>query len=514
MSWEIETLRTIRGNDPAVTSMDLCLYSNSSLEGNYPSELAAALNANQYINDLTLPLSDVLSNEEDIVDWKPLLNVIETRENLHSIKIRHDYNDIWIVLPCLDAIQRNSGIHTVRLEDLELDDGAIAAFLDAAPSLTTFGLEDCSMNNIAGAAAQPRQLMVAALKRHANIHTLELMKLGNAILLPILQHGIGESVKGLLYKLSDARLALAKRYLYHRPTPGERDKLQAIFFAIQRLFESTNTIQRFELIGNDSPYDTEFQPIFDGLLQSKSIVSVTLKCSLARLVQFKTNLQSLSLRDRYLSVPFWNDVKMGSLEHLSLGTFTTAEYFYPVINSVPTMRLKTLEVVLGIFEDDILQLKADLIRAVKMSSTLRFVVGKLDFSFDDNTDFSDLFNEADHQHLKAYALRNERRDHWILKPLTVPVKAWAHGVSSTFVTSTGPNSFFLIVRAIAPAVGLRLELPVYEGPAVTAFSLEPSLDNRSAKKRRDEPLPNDGLSIEFPVEAAQIQRDGGSHQNE
>ena len=78
----------------------------------------------------------------------------------------------------------------MRLKDLLLDGSSLALFLVEASSLTKFAIEVC---DIKGDQKDPGALqLAAALKRHAKVSQLELNRLGDIILLPILRN-IGKS---------------------------------------------------------------------------------------------------------------------------------------------------------------------------------------------------------------------------------------------------------------------------------------------------------------------------------
>jgi hypothetical protein len=474
------TLVSLRRNDP--DEMDASLY----LRGHCfdVMSLSDALASNQHVEQISLFL-DRLGDSQD-TNWDSLLHVLSTRENLKEVDVYDkpeptERNPPDGANPFLLALQQNPNIQTVWFFWLRLSGDSMAAFLDAATSVTTLTMERCIIEAPGGALG-----VAAALQRNTNIQQLKLDYLDETDLIPILT--------GLASNTTLQELQLG--FLETRPS-------LAVSRALKNLFESTATIQQFELFIESYIEGCTFRPIAQGLIQSKSVSCIVFdQCAFVdkedvlifnSILESKSNLQSLALsscfmhedgrtqfRDAIVShlqqhsllrnlklvcslpscVHLFGDiysygfetpqnfarlltaVETSPLEHFSIGTISE-EKCPALIESIPKMQLQSLEFYLPPHPQD---LKEDIIQAVKRNASLRTVVGKVMT----HNGLDNLFGDDDMMKLTLYCTRNEFFGQWIEYRATVPRAAWPEYL--TVAQFTGPNTAFCILQVLAPSM--------------------------------------------------------------
>lgn len=443
-------LQILRRNDPGNTNIYIALDVNADVE------FSEALEANEHVNKITLDLRGMRGH------WDSLLRVISTCGNLGEVCLRDHYeaeqrNPPEATTCFFSAIQQNPAIHVVHLNDARLSGTSLASFLDTATSVTTFGLDRCDMGAFERERGGLRELS-SSLQRNRKIRKLILANLDDSFILPILSSLESNAIVKELVLLPESAS-------------------QASSLAIQRILESTSTLERFEL--SFSEYEEEaFRPIAEGLINNKSITSVKLdECSfddVASALLFKSNLHSLSISSVYLHggrqppsmlftnllhpasslrsldlscehfhyfgcttsekfVAFMKAVERSQLERFRLGRIPSPEMFHALILSIPKMQARSLDLDLSYGLE---HLKPDLIQAVKKNASLRTVVA--------NLYHGDFFDEDDKRNLKEYAARNEDIYLWIASPASMCMGAWPKALETALVT--GPDTVFRLLR--------------------------------------------------------------------
>ena len=265
--------------------------------------------------------------------------------------------------------------------------------------------------------------------------------------------------------------------------------------ALQHLLESTTSIQKFEL-GHTTLTERQFPLIaqaitssqciselkfsschfheenscaqLQSILQNKhNLTSLCLdECEFRRSGQFPEDIISVVLRPGSLLRCFefyhgfiFSDVqlknllqavKKSKLERFQIGSIATPHELQILTQSIPTMKLKELEIDIFIDEsreddedDPVLfspeAVRQDLLHAVKNNLSLR--------SLKANEDETDLFDDDDDkQTLAFYVNRNESLDKWVDNPETVDQKVWPEALS--LAERSGSNALFCGLHSV------------------------------------------------------------------
>jgi len=269
--------------------------------------------------------------------------------------------------------------------------------------------------------------------------------------------------------------------------------------ALQRLFESTTSIKRFEMFAAFSPISRDTLCPIAQAITSNNCVS-ELKFSQCRfrdrnsfvdllsILQNKSDLTTLclhscsfggtqvhgyiisillrpgsplrcfefnscgSLEGTFPGVQFKNllrAIEISKLERFHIGSIGTLQQLQTLTQSIPSMKLKALEATFWNGEDsddedepeaelDQEVIRQDLLHAVMNNFSLRAVKAEVLTEIDE----SDLFERADDKHrLAFYASRNESLDQWVDNPVTVEQqKVWPEALS--LAERAGPDALF------------------------------------------------------------------------
>ena len=399
--------RWLRRNDPAGTSIYILLHRETSND-----DLAQALAQNPFVTEVHMDLVGVQQT-----DWDSLMRVIATRANLEKVKlwdtVRAERRHAPAALVCalLHAIQRNTAIRNVQLQWLCLPTN-ISTFLDNASSITSFCLDKCDMESSDG--QQGARSLAAALQRNTNIETLRLMWLKDIYAVPILEVlGSNTSVKTFVF------------------TPVFDPNVVATSHALQRLLESTTSIQKFEL-RHKTFRERLFHPIAQGIVNSECVSELKFWsvgfqdresfAQLRSILQNKRNLTSLCLhecrfgggqvhedivslvsqpdsllrcfefescRTRSLEflervfprIPFealLRAIEKSKLERFKIGRIETPHQLQTLTQSIPSMRIRELEVTFwGQLGQEPADPRQNLLLAIKNNFSLRSVKGEI-----------------------------------------------------------------------------------------------------------------------------------------
>ena len=326
-----------------------------------------------------------------------------------------------------------------------------------------------------------QEYLAAALQRNTNIERLELSSLEDIYAIPLLE--------GLR---SNATL---KTFVFS-PRVSFSD---AASNALHQLLESTTSIQRFELV-HATFSERLFRPIAQSITGSECISEMKFwwcqfqdRESIAQfqsILQNKRNLTSLclqycnfggggvhediisilsrqdsllrcfefhgSLERAFPGVQYKNllqAIQKSKLGRLKIGSIETPQQLQTLTESIPSMKLKELEVVFDHEEDsddedetevefDQETIRQDLLHAVKNNFSLRSVTSIV---FDEDLD---LFQSAeDKETLAFYANRNESLDQWVDHPETVEQqKVWPEALN--LAQRAGPNALFCGLHSV------------------------------------------------------------------
>ena len=156
----------LRQNDPDNTAISIPLRFETS-----DAALAQALQQNPFVTVIVFYLDGVLRHE--VADWRSLLRVLETRENLEQVSLFSSYRNTGAALlgGFLQAIRRNASIRSVGLSSSLLPAAAVSCFVGSATSVSTLSITSFGMME------QPQEGisdLVAALQSNSSIQTLRL----------------------------------------------------------------------------------------------------------------------------------------------------------------------------------------------------------------------------------------------------------------------------------------------------------------------------------------------------
>ena len=476
----MSVIEELRQNDPARTTCYILLHRETD------ADLAQALEQNPFVADIGLNLEGVQQT-----DWDSLRRVIATRANLENVELldaghpEERTAPAGLVRAFLHAIQQNTAIRSVAVCWLCLPTD-ISTFVDNASSIASFRLFDCDMEP--GERGQSARDLAAALRRNTNIESLQLWHLDDLYAIPILE--------GLQLRTS------VKTFVFS-PCVSFSD---AAAHALQRLLESTTSIQKFEL--RHFRDESLIRPIAQAITSSESVSELKFvgsrfedQSSLAQLrsiLQNKRNLTSLcfhhcgfggaqvhgdiiSLLLRpdsqlrcfefhnyrwplefvdgvFRRIPFealLRAIEKSKLERFKIGRIETPHQLQTLTQSIPSMKLKELDV--GFYHDDGSDdeddeeegefdqetIRQGLLQAVKNNFSLHTVKGEIEHRHESD----DLFGGAeDKQRLAFYANRNESLDQWVDHPETVQQKVWPDALG--LAERAGPNALFRGLRSV------------------------------------------------------------------
>jgi hypothetical protein len=408
-----------------------------------------------------------------------LLRVISTRNILEEVTL-HGYrlvNAVELVPRFLHSFRLNSAIHTVKLVFVKVSGTALADFLDAASSVTTFGIHDCRME--ASERDQGVIDLATSLQRNRWIRTLSLHALGDAYLCPIL--------RGIASNSHLKELEIGNRPVKWLPS-GEASE------AVRGLLESTVSIESIKL-SSLCGGEERFGPIAQGLINSESVIDIAFNdCRLGgvgstllfkSILQSKTKIRSLCVRGwrndsarelsaenfihllrpaaelqsfelSHVNLDFFGfassaefkclleAVEKSRLESFSIGYITDQDMCQDLISSIPKMKVRKLQFELA---DSLERFKPHLVCAVKGNASIYSVAGEKKVVLVSE----DLFNERDYHKLNLYAARNKGLSQWITSPSSMARGAWARALAAVRVT--GPNAVYDILKTLGNTVG-------------------------------------------------------------
>jgi hypothetical protein len=326
--------------------------------------------------------------------------------------------------------------------------------------VTTLELAFCGME-----APPTDPLAIAtALQYKTSIQRMELRQLDEIYTIPI--------VSSLAYNITVQELVL------------DCQNSLDLSLAVRSLLESTAVIQKFELFLRGGVEEDTFLPIAQGLINNTSVTDIKFdRCRfdgqeealmLKSILESKSNLHSLNfhwcrvneetlaefraailshlqphslLRSFELQGGGWDvsevfetsqdfnqllaAIEMSSLEIFSIGTIFEREYCLELIQSIPKMKIQTLEFVL---DGGLWDLKGGILQAIKQNASLHPV-------------FGGAFDAEDEMALVSYLTRNEFLGHqWIENPNAVPRAAWPAYLDAA--QTTGPDTVFRILQAL------------------------------------------------------------------
>jgi len=456
-SFSVEELRE---NDPERTDicLELCFETSDA-------DLAQALEQNPFVTDITLQLHGV-----EHTDWDSLLHVIATRSKLDEMTLQDVSRAEWrnaptaLVRSILRAIQQNTAIRTVRFKCLQLTTD-IFTFVNTVSSITAVEFQQCDMQP--GEREHGARDLAAAFQRNAYIESLELSRLDELYVIPILE----------CLQLNTA----VKTFIF---SPAH--STDATSHAIQSLLESTTSIQKcvfkaanfsaemFRPIAQaitDSEYVSELSFSSVGFQEAVQLRSILLNkqnnltylslyfCQFGR-GQVGGDIISALLRPNSLlrSFEYWSfslktefqfgtllrAIERSRLELFTIGMITTLQQLQTLTRSIPSMKLKELRVDFWDDDDeaedefDQESIRQDLLQAVKNNFSLRGVKA----FFDDD---ADLF-ENDKQTLAFYANRNARLDQWVDNPEDIEQRqVWPEALG--LAQRAGPDALFRGLRS-------------------------------------------------------------------
>jgi hypothetical protein len=485
----VDVVESLRENSPNQR------YSSFSLEDESLSdhELSQALQANQHVTHLI-----IYTNGTRECSWVALLRVIATREILSTVGMsdyddtndepqddlsdfedvyddedpQGDYEDVYddedpqVIMmrniKFLQAIQMNAAIQTVNLMNIQVPGASIASFLDSATSVTTLLLENVNME--VNGQVRGAQELAAALQRNTNIRRLDLCKLNDVYMVPILSGlATNNHVNTLILDFGVDGLSLVASA------------------GLESLMESNATIDKFTLALCRFQAQS-FRPIAQGLINSESITHVRFViCSfedegsallLKSVLHTKSKGRSLAICDctvhgGTLPSTFFDDVlrpdsplrslefsssmltddgytaflslvEKSKLEQLDLGVIRGRQKYLALIASIPKMQLRKLK-----FKtrwDEVMVVSSVVAQAVKKNSSLRIVVSGVR-----------TFSNNDRRKVDSYTARNEGLSHWIAAPSTIPRSAWPQAIEAA--RAIGPDAVVRILHVLGGLVG-------------------------------------------------------------
>jgi len=512
----MSAVEILRENDPTRTCIWIRLQGEPS-----DAALAQALDQNPFVTEIVIVL-DVVGLQR--ADWDSLLRVIATRVNLGKVELHQGLDVLMdlqdgvdgrtatagLVRAFLHAIQQNASIRSVQLYSIRLPTN-VSTFVNTASSITLFTIFDCDME--ATERDSGARDLAAVLQCNTNIKTLTLSNLEDIYTILILE-GLESNVSLKTFIFSPIS------------TPNISD---ATSHALQHLLESTTSILRFTYCSASFSDERLFHPIAQAITNSECVSELTFsranfrfegRNSLAPLQSIllnKFNLTSLCLNECNFvggqvhediisivsrpnsplrSLEFQSDdnflgeglsrilfenllraIEKSKLERFQIGSIEAPEFLQALTQSIPSMKLKELEVKFwdsgdsddedepeGGFDQD--AIRQDLLHAVQNNFSLRSVKVRIH----DYQEF-DLFESTEDKHrLAFYANRNARLDQWVGHPEIVEQrKVWPNALG--LAEKSGPDALFCGLRSVLESdygslrSGRKRKRPQYYTPA-------------------------------------------------
>ena len=401
-----------------------------------------------------------------------------------------------LVRSVLRAMQQNTAIRTVELLWVCLPTD-ISTFVDNASSITSFRLYNCDGEQGASASG-----LAAALQRNTNIETLELARLADLYTIPIFE-GLGSNVSLKSLRLNSGGNSVsdetshAIHQLLDSTTSIQRFEWREVFFS-GRLFRSiAQSIASSEYVSELQFVHCQFQDgesiaLFQSILQNKlNLTTLGFKyCGFGRGQIHRDIISVLSRQDSLLrcfefhgslevafpGVQFENllrAIEKSKLGRFNIGSIKTLQQLQTLTQSIPSMKLKELEVEFYHEEDsddedeaegefDRETIRQNLLNAAKNNFSLRSLKAKLSGT--------DLFDNDDKQTLAFYVNRNESLDEWVDNPEMVEQrKVWPEALN--LAERAGPDALFRGLRSVLQSDyvslpgGRKRKRPQYYAPS-------------------------------------------------
>ena len=461
----MSVVEELRQNDPARKSIRILLMLESS-----DAALAQALEQNPFVTDIVLNLGGVQRT-----DWDSLVRVIATRASLGKVQLkdsRYSRPMNALVRSICRAISQNRAIRSVGFQFLRLPIDTISTCLGGSTStITSFSV--CGLHMEPTEREPGARSLALALQRNTNIETLELNSLEDIYAIPILE--------ALRSNTSLKTFIVSPTSIMHFS--------DATSHALHQLLESTTSIQRFEL--RQAPFSDRyrFRLIAQGIINSECLSELKLSwcqfmdhesfAQLQSILQDKRNLTSLclhgcsfdgeqvhsdiisllsqpdspvqcfeyqsygNLERAFPGVQFKNLLQVVPncklLERFSIGSIQTQQQLQTLMQSIPLMHIRDLEVVFeGQSWREDANSRQNLLQAVKNNFRLRSVKVGLCINHS-SSDFFD--SDDDKQRLALYAIRNKSLDQWVDNPEIVEQrKVWPEALN--LAQKAGPNALF------------------------------------------------------------------------
>lgn len=155
----------------------------------FAADLATELKSAEWVTEITFEfeIRSGPSGPLPVVNWDPLLQEIETRENLESVRMRGSPARIHLPLcrRIFQALQGNPNIRSLLFEDVDFSDNNIAdlvvSYLDSASNLMELAfVDECSDSS-------ETKYVATAIQRNKNIQTLLLKQCQDDFIAPIFQ---------------------------------------------------------------------------------------------------------------------------------------------------------------------------------------------------------------------------------------------------------------------------------------------------------------------------------------
>jgi len=475
----MSAIEALQQNDPEGSCIIIELRDETS-----DANLAQALEQNPFVTDITLDLEGVQQ-----AGWDSLLRVIAMRSNLEKVTLRNAAGaeqrnaPAGLIRSILQAMQQNTSIQSVDLWWLRLPSN-ISTFVDTASSITSFTIYGCGMEAPEHEQGRARRCLAAALQRNKNIERLSLCMIEGIHAVPILE-GLrsNTSVKDFTFSCSGYGqnfsdvASHALHQLLDASTSIQSLTLQGMHFSGDMLHSVAQSLIQSQIIcelmfSNCNFHSENSTAQFRSVLQNKQnltalsvhachfnfnerqvagdiILTLSRPGSLLRC--FALHIPG-SVEDLFPGLQFENllrSIQKSKLERVSIGEIMTLQQLQTLTQSIPSMKLKELEVeFIGVEEQegdfDRESIKQHLLSAVKNNFSLRSVKAEM-FNEDDEFDFFE--SDEDKKTLAFYANRNKSLNQWVDHPETVEQQnLWPNALG--LAERAGPNALFQGLRSV------------------------------------------------------------------
>jgi len=468
-------IEMLRQNDPARTTCYILLRLEPS-----DADLAQALEQNPFVTQIEIGLEG-----EERANWTSLLRVIATRSNLETVKVHDAFTPEERTEPAglkhaiLRAMQQNTAIRTVQFVSVSLPTD-ISTFVDNASLITSFRLHGCDGEQ--GASSE----LAAALQRNTNIETLELelARLADIFTIPILE-GLRSNVslKTLIFNSGDKSVSDEYSHAIHQLL-GSTTSIkmlewhqvtfsESLFHSIAQPITSSQYVSELKFGLCQFQGRESIAPLQSILLNKQNLTTLCFyHCDFgggqvhSDIISLLSRQDSLlrcfefhgSLEVAFPGVQFENllrAIEKSKLGRFNVGSIETPEQFQTLTQSIPSMKLKELEVEFYLEGDSDDEdeaegefgretIRQDLLHAVKNNFSLLSLKGEL--SFPSREDLNLFESAEDKKKLAFYTNRNESLDQWVDNPKTVDRKLWPEALG--LAQSAGPDSLFPGLRSV------------------------------------------------------------------